>query len=116
LAVLGLCLLYGIVFTVVFIVTVISLAAPSSQAAQGMSMVAFVFAFHLQHLRPGEHDAGLARALRQAPARSRRWSTRSDGRWPGSTSEVVLALAWSALGTREHRGVRRGGSIETKAC
>jgi len=43
LAALGLCLLYGVVFTVVFIV--VGLVAPNTQAAQGMSMVAFVFAF-----------------------------------------------------------------------
>jgi ABC-2 type transport system permease protein len=40
---LGLCLLYGLAFTVVFIV--IGLYAPNAQAAQGMSMIAFVLAF-----------------------------------------------------------------------
>jgi hypothetical protein len=43
LAALSLCLLYGLVFTVVFIV--IGLIAPSVQAANGMSMIAFVLAF-----------------------------------------------------------------------
>src|SRR5260370_34008861 len=43
LAAFGLCLLYGVVFTVVFIV--IGLFAPNGQAAQGMSMIAFVLAF-----------------------------------------------------------------------
>jgi ABC-2 type transport system permease protein len=43
LAALGLCVLYGLVFTVVFIV--IGLIAPNPQAAQGMSMIAFVLAF-----------------------------------------------------------------------
>jgi ABC-2 type transport system permease protein len=43
LAALGLCLLYGLVFTIVFIV--IGLYAPNAQAAQGMSMIGFVLAF-----------------------------------------------------------------------
>ncbi|MGO9963977.1 MAG: ABC transporter permease [Acidimicrobiales bacterium] len=43
LAALGLCLLYGLAFTVVFIVT--GLYAPNAQAAQGISMIAFPFAF-----------------------------------------------------------------------
>jgi len=43
LAALGLCLVYGIVFTVVFIV--MGLVAPNPQSAQGMSVIAFVFAF-----------------------------------------------------------------------
>jgi ABC-2 type transport system permease protein len=40
---LGLCLLYGLVFTLVFMV--IGLLAPNPQAAQGMSMIAFILAF-----------------------------------------------------------------------
>ena len=43
LAALGLCLIYGVVFTVVFIV--IGLISPNPQAAQGMSVVAFILAF-----------------------------------------------------------------------
>jgi len=43
LAALGLCLVYGVVFTFVFMV--MGLMAPNVQAAQGMSMIAFVFAF-----------------------------------------------------------------------
>ena len=43
LAAFGLCLLFGLVFTVVFIV--IGLVAPNAQAAQGMSMIAFILAF-----------------------------------------------------------------------
>jgi ABC-2 type transport system permease protein len=43
LAAFGLCLVYAVVFTVVFIV--MGLFAPSAQAAQGMSLIAFVFAF-----------------------------------------------------------------------
>ena len=42
-AALGLCLVYAVVFTVVFIV--MGLFAPNAQAAQGMSLIAFVFAF-----------------------------------------------------------------------
>ena len=38
-----LCLLYGVAFTFVF--TVIGLIAPNGQAAQGMSMIAFILAF-----------------------------------------------------------------------
>ena len=43
LAALGLCVLYAVVFTIVFIV--MGLFAPNAQAAQGMSLIAFVFAF-----------------------------------------------------------------------
>jgi len=89
LAVLGLCLVYGIVFPVVFIVTVIGLAAPSSQAAQGMSMVAFVFAFisstyvpvstmpgwlePFARRQPGHAD-GRRGQMGAGPARPARWS------------------------------------------
>src|ERR1039458_6554919 len=43
LAALGLCLVYGVALTTAFIV--MGLFAPSGQAAQGLSMIAFVFAF-----------------------------------------------------------------------
>ncbi len=43
LAALGLCAAYAVVFTVVFLV--LGLYAPTAQAAQGMSLIAFVFAF-----------------------------------------------------------------------
>jgi ABC-2 type transport system permease protein len=66
-AALGLCLLYGLVFTVVFIV--IGLFAPNAQAAQGMSMVAFVLAFVSSTYVPAHLDARLAAAVRQVSAR-----------------------------------------------
>ena len=65
-AALGLCLLYGVVFTVVFIV--IGLAAPSTQAAQGMSMIAFVFAFISSTYIPVSTMPGWPAAVRRVPA------------------------------------------------
>ncbi len=66
LAALGLCLAYGVVFTMVFIV--MGLMAPNAQAAQGMSMIAFVFAFLFEHVRPRGQHARLAPGLRPLPA------------------------------------------------
>ena len=66
LAALGLCLIYGVVFTVVFIV--IGLFASSVQAAQGLSLVAFVFAFISSAYVPADLDAGLAPAILEIPA------------------------------------------------
>jgi len=94
LAALGLCLVYGIVFTVVFIV--IGLAAPSGQAAQGMSMVAFVFAFISSTYVPVSTMPGwLQPFARHQPVTPMVDAVRSA--LAGSTTDVVLALAWSAL-------------------
>lgn len=73
LAALGLCLLYGVVFTMVFIV--IGLVSPNGQAAQGMSMIAFVFAFISSTYVPAGTMPGW---LQPSPStsRSRRWSPR----------------------------------------
>jgi hypothetical protein len=56
LAALGLCLLYGLVFTIVFIV--IGLFASNAQAAQSMSMIAFVLAFVSSTYVPPESMPG----------------------------------------------------------
>ncbi len=94
LAALGLCLLYGVVFTAVFIV--IGLFAPNSQAAQGMSMIAFVLAFISSTYVPAHTMPGwLQPFARYQPITPMVDAVRSV--IVGSSSDVVLALAWSAL-------------------
>ena len=66
LAALGLCLVYAVVFTVVFIV--MGLYAPNAQAAQGMALIAFVFAFISSAYVPADVHAGLAAAVLPVPA------------------------------------------------
>ncbi len=94
LAALGLCLLYGVVFTLVFIV--MGLAAPSAQAAQGMSMVAFVFAFISSTYVPVSSMPGwLQPFARYQPITPMVDAARSL--LVGSTSDVALALGWCLL-------------------
>ena len=94
LAGLGLCLLYGIVFTLVFIV--IGLFAGSVQAAQGMSLIAFVFAFISSVYVPAASMPGwLQPFAKYQPITPMVNAVRAV--ILGSGSDVGLALAWSAL-------------------
>jgi ABC transporter DrrB family efflux protein len=94
LAALGLCLVYGIVFTVVFIV--MGLVAPNSQSAQGMSMIAFVLAFISSVYVPVSSMPGwLQPFAKYQPITPMVDAVRSV--LVGSTGDVTLALAWSAL-------------------
>jgi ABC-2 type transport system permease protein len=93
LAALGLCLLYGLVFTVVFLV--IGLFAPNAQAAQGMSLVAFILAFLSATYVPAASMPGwLQPFARYQPVTPMVDAVRSA--LAGSGSDVVLALVWSA--------------------
>jgi ABC transporter DrrB family efflux protein len=94
LAALGLCLVYGVVFTVVFIV--MGLAAPNGQAAQGLSLLAFVFAFISSTYVPVSSMPGwLQPFAKYQPITPMVDAVRSL--LVGSTSDVALALGWSAL-------------------
>jgi ABC transporter DrrB family efflux protein len=94
LAALGLCLGYGIVFTLVFIV--IGLYAPNAQAAQGLSLIAFVFAFISSTYVPAASMPGwLQPFARYQPITPMVNAVRSL--LVGSGSDVALAVAWSAL-------------------
>ena len=94
LAALGLCLLYGIVFTLVFIV--IGLFAGSVQAAQGLSLIAFVFAFISSVYVPVASMPGwLQPFAKYQPITPMVNAVRAM--ILGSGSDVGLALAWSAL-------------------
>jgi len=92
LAALGLCLVYGVVFTVVFIV--IGLAAPNGQAAQGMSLIAFVFAFISSTYVPVHSMPGWLQVFaKYQPITPMVDAVRST--LVGSTNDVGLALVWS---------------------
>jgi ABC-2 type transport system permease protein len=94
LAALGLCLLFGVVFTVVFIV--IGLVSPNAQAAQGMSMIAFVLAFFSSTYVPVASMVGwLQPFAKYQPITPMVDAVRSL--LVGSTADVGLALAWSVL-------------------
>jgi len=94
LAAFGLCLVYGLVFTVVFMV--IGLVSPNGQAAQGMSMIAFVFAFISSTYVPASTMPGwLQPFARYQPITPMVDAVRSL--IVGSSGDVGLALAWSAL-------------------
>ncbi len=94
LAAFGLCLVYGLVFTVVFMV--IGLVSPNGQAAQGMSMIAFVFAFISSTYVPASTMPGwLQPFAKYQPITPMVDAVRSL--IVGSGSDVALALAWSAL-------------------
>jgi ABC-2 type transport system permease protein len=94
LAAFGLCLVYGLVFTVVFMV--LGLVAPNSQAAQGMSMIAFVFAFLSSTYVPAATMPGwLQPFARYQPITPMVDAVRSL--IIGSSSDLGLALAWSAV-------------------
>jgi ABC-2 type transport system permease protein len=90
---LGLCLLYGLVFTVAFIV--IGLFAPNAQAAQGMSMIAFVLAFLSSTYVPVATMPGWLQAFaRYQPITPMVDAVRSV--LVGGTTDLSSALIWSA--------------------
>ena len=90
---LGLCLFYGLVFTVVFMV--IGLVAPNGQAAQGMSMVAFILAFIASTYVPVATMPGWMQPFaKYQPITPMVDAVRSL--IVGSHADVVLALAWCA--------------------
>jgi ABC-2 type transport system permease protein len=93
LAALGLCVVYGLVFTVVFIV--IGLFAASVQAAQGMSLIAFVLAFLSSTYVPASTMPGwLQPFAKYQPITPMVDAVRSA--LAGSSRDVVEALVWSA--------------------
>jgi ABC-2 type transport system permease protein len=90
---LGLCLVYGLVFTLVFIV--IGLIAPNTQAAQGMSVVAFILAFLSSTYVPAATMPGwLQPFAKHQPITPMVNAVRSS--LLGSHSDIGLALLWSA--------------------
>jgi ABC-2 type transport system permease protein len=92
LAALGLCVVYAVVFTVVFIV--MGLFAPNAQAAQGMSLIAFVFAFISSAYVPATSMPGWLQPFsKYQPITPMVDAVRAV--LTGSTSDVGLALAWS---------------------
>ena len=94
LAALGLCVAYAVVFTVVFMV--MGLFAASVQAAQGMSLIAFVFAFISSAYVPATSLPGWLQPFsKYQPITPMVDAVRSL--LTGSSSDVGLALAWSAL-------------------
>jgi ABC-2 type transport system permease protein len=94
LAALGLCVAYAVVFTVVFLV--MGLFAPNAQAAQGMSLIAFVFAFISSAYVPAASMPGwLQPFAKYQPITPMVDAVRAL--LTGSTSDVGLALAWCAL-------------------
>jgi ABC-2 type transport system permease protein len=94
LAAFGLCLVYGIVFTVVFIV--MGLFAPNGQAAQGMSLIAFVFAFISSAYVPAASMPGWLQPFsKYQPITPMVDAVRSL--LTGSGTDVGLALAWCGL-------------------
>lgn len=93
LAALGLCLLYGLVFTVVFIV--IGLFAPNAQAAQGMSMIAFILAFlSSTYVPPASMPGWLQPFSKYQPITPMVDAVRSA--LTGGTQDLAIALVWSA--------------------
>jgi ABC-2 type transport system permease protein len=94
LAALGLCLVYAIVFTLVFIV--MGLLAPNAQAAQGMSLIAFVLAFLSSAYVPATSMPGWLQPFsKYQPITPMVNAVRSL--LAGSSGDVGLALAWSGL-------------------
>jgi ABC-2 type transport system permease protein len=94
LAAFGLCLVYAVVFTIVFIV--MGLFAPNAQAAQGMSLIAFVFAFISSAYVPAASMPGWLQPFsRYQPITPMVNAVRSL--ITGGSTDVGLALAWSGL-------------------
>jgi ABC-2 type transport system permease protein len=90
----GLCAAYAVVFTIVFIV--MGLFAPNAQAAQGMSLIAFVFAFISSAYVPATSMPGWLQPFsKYQPITPMVDAVRSV--LTGTTSDVGLALAWCAL-------------------
>lgn len=91
---LGLCLVYAAAFTVVFIV--MGLFAPNAQAAQGFSLIAFILAFISSTYVPADSMPGWLQPFAEnQPITPMVNAVRSA--LVGSSHDVVLALAWSAL-------------------
>jgi ABC transporter DrrB family efflux protein len=94
LAAFGLCLAYAVVFTVVFIV--MGLFAPNAQAAQGMSLIVFVFAFISSAYVPATSMPGWLQPFsKYQPVTPMVDAVRSL--LVGSSSDVGLALAWCGV-------------------
>jgi ABC-2 type transport system permease protein len=94
LAAFGLCLVYSLVFTVVFIV--IGLFSPSGQAAQGMSMIAFVLAFIASTYVPVDTMPGWMQVFaRYQPVTPMVNAVRSA--LAGTHDFVVPAMIWSVV-------------------
>jgi ABC transporter DrrB family efflux protein len=94
LAALGLCLVYCVVFTVVFIV--MGLLASNAQTAQGLSLIGSIFAFVSSAYVPVVSMPGWLQAFAgYQPITPMVNAVRALT--VGSTKDVVLALAWSAL-------------------
>lgn len=94
LAALALCLLYGLVFTLVFIV--IGLYAPNAQAAQGMSMIAFVLAFlSSTYVPPASMPGWLQPFANHQPITPMVDAVRSV--LVGSSHGLTTALIWSVV-------------------
>jgi ABC-2 type transport system permease protein len=92
LAAFGMCLAYSVVFTEVFIV--IGLIAPNAQAAQGMSMIAFVLAFFSSTYVPVATMPGWMQPFaRYQPVTPMVDAVRSLT--IGGHTDVLLALIWS---------------------
>jgi ABC-2 type transport system permease protein len=92
LAALGLCLLYGLVFTVVFIV--MGLFSANAQAAQGMSMIAFILAFlSSTYVPPGSMPGWLQPFAKYQPITPMVDAVRSA--LTGGTQDLAVALIWS---------------------
>ena len=93
-AALGVCVVYAVVFTIVFIV--MGLFAPNAQAAQGMSLIAFVFAFISSAYVPATSMPGWLQPFsKYQPITPMVDAVRSL--LSGSSSDVGLALGWCAL-------------------
>jgi ABC transporter DrrB family efflux protein len=89
----GLCLVYGLVFTMVFIV--IGLISPNPQTAQGISIVAFILAFLSSTYVPATTMPGwLQPFAKHQPITPMVNAVRST--LLGSPSDIGLALIWSA--------------------
>jgi ABC-2 type transport system permease protein len=94
LAAFGLCLAYAVVFTVVFIV--MGLFAPNGQAAQGMSLIVFVFAFISSAYVPATSMPGWLQPFsKYQPVTPMVDAVRSL--LVGSSIDVGLALAWCGV-------------------
>lgn len=92
LAALGLCLVYGLAFTVVFVV--IGLAAPNPQGAQGLSMIAFVLAFISSTYVPARTmPVWLQPFAKYQPITPMVDAVRSA--LAGHTDDIGVALVWS---------------------
>jgi ABC-2 type transport system permease protein len=92
LAALGLCLLYGLVFTLVFIV--IGLYSPNAQGAQGLAMIGFVLAFiSSTYVPPASMPGWLQPFVNHQPVTPMVNSVRSV--LLGGSHDLATALIWS---------------------